>query len=108
MGVLDRPAQIGNMRQQVSAEVIHGPDRRSEHRVSHHGINQRVAAQVLRDAFDRVVDTQQNNIARAAGLVFDAILTGGIIQVFGTGHSRSFAMEIAGRAGGLVPANRSR
>jgi len=26
--------------------------------------------------------------------------------VFGTGHSRSFAMEIAGRGGGLVPANK--
>ena len=74
--------------------------------MSHHGINQQVAAQVLRDAFDRVVDTQQDNIARAAGLVFDAIMKGGIIQVFGTGHSRSFAMEIAGRAGGLVPANK--
>src|SRR5690606_9781270 len=24
-------------------------------------------------------------------------------QVFGTGHSRAFAMEMAGRAGGLVP-----
>jgi uncharacterized phosphosugar-binding protein len=35
-----------------------------------------------------------------------SLTAGGIIQVFGTGHSRSFAMEIAGRAGGLVPANK--
>jgi uncharacterized phosphosugar-binding protein len=30
---------------------------------------------------------------------------GGVVQAFGTGHSRGFAMEVAGRAGGLVPAN---
>ncbi len=74
--------------------------------MSHPDINQQVAATVLREAFDRVVETQQDNIARAASLVFDAIMAGGIIQVFGTGHSRSFAMEIAGRAGGLIPANK--
>ena len=28
------------------------------------------------------------------------------MQAFGTGHSEAFAMEIAGRAGGLVPTNR--
>jgi uncharacterized phosphosugar-binding protein len=30
---------------------------------------------------------------------------GGIVQAFGTGHSQAFAMEIAGRAGGLIPTN---
>jgi uncharacterized phosphosugar-binding protein len=69
-------------------------------------INQRRAAELLRAAFDDVVSTQQDNIARAAQLVFGSLTAGGIIQVFGTGHSRSFAMEIAGRAGGLVPANK--
>ena len=28
------------------------------------------------------------------------------MQAFGTGHSQAFAMEIAGRAGGLIPTNR--
>ena len=32
---------------------------------------------------------------------------GGVLQAFGTGHSQAFAMEIAGRAGGLIPTNRS-
>lgn len=32
-----------------------------------------------------------------------AIRAGGVVQAFGTGHSEAFAMEIAGRAGGLVP-----
>ena len=69
-------------------------------------INQQRAADLLRAAFDEVVSTQQDNIGRAAQLVFGSLTAGGIIQVFGTGHSRSFAMEIAGRAGGLVPANK--
>ena len=70
------------------------------------GIDQQNAAALLRAAFDRVVTTQQENIGAAAALVVDSLRADGVVQVFGTGHSRSFAMEIAGRAGGLVPANR--
>ena len=36
-------------------------------------------------------------------LFVSAIERGGVIQAFGTGHSEAFAMEIAGRAGGLIP-----
>lgn len=74
--------------------------------MSHPIVNMRTAATVLREAFDKVVDTQQDQIAAAADLVVQSLTAGGVIQVFGTGHSRSFASEIAGRAGGLVPANR--
>ncbi len=74
--------------------------------MSHPTINQRAAADLLQTAVQHVVDTQQEAIAAAARLVADALLADGVIQVFGTGHSRSFAMEIAGRAGGLVPANK--
>ena len=35
-----------------------------------------------------------------------AIERGAVIQAFGTGHSEAFAMEIAGRAGGLIPTNK--
>ncbi len=42
----------------------------------------------------------------AIALVADAVAAGGVIQAFGTGHSEAFAMEIAGRAGGLIAANR--
>ncbi|WP_375424764.1 sugar isomerase domain-containing protein [uncultured Friedmanniella sp.] len=69
-------------------------------------VNQQTAAQRLRAAFDAVVETQQPAIAAAADLVVASLRAGGVVQVFGTGHSRSFAMEIAGRAGGLVPANK--
>src|SRR3569832_192696 len=36
----------------------------------------------------------------------DALEAGGVVQAFGTGHSEAFAMEIAGRAGGLIATNR--
>ncbi|TNC33117.1 sugar isomerase domain-containing protein [Mumia zhuanghuii] len=39
----------------------------------------------------------------ALDLITGALQSGGIIQAFGTGHSQAFAMEIAGRAGGLIP-----
>ncbi|MEV1172172.1 SIS domain-containing protein [Nonomuraea sp. NPDC049784] len=45
-------------------------------------------------------------ISRAAGLFTKALTGGGVIQAFGSGHSEAVAMEIAGRAGGLVPTNK--
>jgi uncharacterized phosphosugar-binding protein len=39
----------------------------------------------------------------AIDLITDAIRAGGVAYAFGTGHSEAFAMEIAGRAGGLIP-----
>jgi uncharacterized phosphosugar-binding protein len=68
-------------------------------------VGQHACASVMKAAVDRVTTTQTANIRAAAELLVEAIRAGGIVQVFGTGHSRSIAMEIAGRAGGLVPAN---
>ena len=42
----------------------------------------------------------------AISLMTRAIDTGAVIHAFGTGHSEAFAMEIAGRAGGLIPTNK--
>jgi uncharacterized phosphosugar-binding protein len=42
----------------------------------------------------------------AVVLIADALENGGVVQAFGTGHSEAFAMEIAGRAGGLIATNR--
>ena len=42
----------------------------------------------------------------AIDLMVEAVRAGGVVQAFGTGHSEAFAMEIAGRAGGLIPAHR--
>ena len=74
--------------------------------MSHERVNQQTAATVLSEAVQQVVATQQEPIAAAAALLAESVARGGVVQVFGTGHSRSFAMEIAGRAGGLVPANK--
>src|SRR5215211_3009676 len=42
----------------------------------------------------------------AIDLMSRAIDAGAVIQAFGTGHSEALAMEIAGRAGGLIPTNK--
>jgi uncharacterized phosphosugar-binding protein len=42
----------------------------------------------------------------AVDLLTTAVQGGAVIQAFGTGHSEAFAMEIAGRAGGLIPTNK--
>jgi uncharacterized phosphosugar-binding protein len=57
-------------------------------------------------AVDRVAATQREAVQRAADLVAAALEAGGVVQAFGSGHSEALAMEIAGRAGGLVPTNR--
>lgn len=46
------------------------------------------------------------SIDAAVELVADSLEAGGVVQAFGTGHSEAFAMEIAGRAGGLIATNR--
>lgn len=49
-------------------------------------------------------NTQKENIKKAAELIADSIMNGGILQTFGSGHSYAAAIEVAGRAGGLIPA----
>lgn len=70
------------------------------------GYDQATVARTMSEAIGRVVDTQREAVSAAARLCADALATGGILQAFGTGHSQSFAMEVAGRAGGFVAANR--
>lgn len=63
-------------------------------------------------AFDDQVRTRLSelqSIAQSGGFdeaveaMVTSIRNGGVLQAFGTGHSQAFAMEIAGRAGGLIP-----
>ncbi|MED7926622.1 SIS domain-containing protein [Nonomuraea sp. LP-02] len=61
------------------------------------------AAQVAALVRDLPADPE---LDRAADLFTKALTAGGVIQAFGSGHSEAVAMEIAGRAGGLVPTNR--
>jgi uncharacterized phosphosugar-binding protein len=56
---------------------------------------------------ERIVDgPNADALDRASKLLVDSLKAGGIVHAFGTGHSEAFAMEIAGRAGGLIPTNR--
>jgi uncharacterized phosphosugar-binding protein len=55
---------------------------------------------------ERIYQTQTDAIRRTGTLFADCLEKNGVIQAYGTGHSRAFAMELAGRAGGLVPVNR--
>lgn len=50
-----------------------------------------------------VVTTQMPAMRAAAGMVARAIADGGVLQAFGTGHSRIVTLELAARAGGLAP-----
>jgi uncharacterized phosphosugar-binding protein len=59
------------------------------------------------DRLERILDGPNGEAVNAAGkLIVEALNAGGIVHAFGTGHSEAFAMEIAGRAGGLIPTNR--
>jgi len=63
-----------------------------------------------REAETRIAALTEEADAGALDPAIDLLVTalddGGVLQAFGTGHSEAFAMEIAGRAGGLIPTNR--
>lgn len=59
----------------------------------------------LHTIFEKVETTQAKNIEDAARIIADSISRGGILHVFGCGHSQMYAMEVFYRAGGLVPVN---
>ncbi|WP_211288555.1 sugar isomerase domain-containing protein [Actinophytocola xinjiangensis] len=51
----------------------------------------------------RLVDTQLPAMRAAAAMVAECVAGGGVLQAFGTGHSRIVTLELAARAGGLAP-----
>jgi uncharacterized phosphosugar-binding protein len=62
-------------------------------------------AAVAEEAVRRVAREQAAAVSAAADLVVEGLRAGGVVQAFGTGHSQALAMELSGRAGGLVPTN---
>ncbi|MGW2717311.1 sugar isomerase domain-containing protein [Streptomyces sp. NPDC001492] len=54
----------------------------------------------------KITESARGEVAGAAGLIADCVRSDGVIQAFGTGHSQAMVLEVAGRAGGLVPTNR--
>lgn len=59
---------------------------------------------ITRQTFERLRETQWDNIATVAGWLGDALARDGWLYVFGTGHSHLVAEEIFYRAGGLAHA----
>ncbi|MER6088679.1 SIS domain-containing protein [Streptomyces bluensis] len=55
---------------------------------------------------DRIAVSAGDEVRQAAELIADCVRSGGVVQAFGTGHSQAVVLEVAGRAGGLVPTNR--
>ncbi|WP_427165654.1 sugar isomerase domain-containing protein [Streptomyces sp. C1-1] len=53
-----------------------------------------------------ITASAREEVAGAARLIADCVRSDGVIQAFGTGHSQAIVLELAGRAGGLVPTNR--
>lgn len=56
-----------------------------------------------REIMEKLENTQQENIHKAAVLISESIRNGGILQAYGSGHSYAGAIEVCGRAGGLIP-----
>ncbi len=54
---------------------------------------------------EKVASTQEQNMIRAAELITQTIIGGGMVHFFGTGHSHILAEECFYRAGGIGPVN---
>jgi len=50
-----------------------------------------------------VLKQEEGNMRKAGHLIAQSIMSGGILQAFGSGHSACVAVEICGGAGGLIP-----
>lgn len=62
-------------------------------------------AESVLDAIARTASDEREAVTRAAGEVARSIASGGLLHVFGSGHSELAAREIVGRAGSLIPIN---
>lgn len=58
---------------------------------------------VCRHLTEELEEKEKEHITQAAEIVADGIMNGGITQAYGGGHSGAAAMEVSGRAGGLIP-----
>lgn len=63
-------------------------------------------AEDARRRMDELLATQLPAVRRAGALIASCVSDGGVVHAYGTGHSEAAALEVAGRAGGLIPANR--
>jgi uncharacterized phosphosugar-binding protein len=62
-------------------------------------------AEALRTLLEELFVAEHASIERAAQLAAESIASGGVLHIFGTGHSHMIALEAFGRAGGLAAVN---
>lgn len=70
------------------------------------GVSAQSYVHALTPVMAAVTEQIDGPIQQAADLMTEALRADGVIQAFGSGHSEALAMEIAGRAGGLIATNR--
>jgi uncharacterized phosphosugar-binding protein len=56
----------------------------------------------IAEGIEAIINTQTAAIARAAGEIAPRLEKGGILNLFGSGHSHMLAEEVYARAGGLI------
>jgi uncharacterized phosphosugar-binding protein len=70
------------------------------------GVSAQAYVHTLTPILAAVTEQIDGPIQPAADLMTASLRANGVIQAFGSGHSEALAMEIAGRAGGLIATNR--
>jgi uncharacterized phosphosugar-binding protein len=70
------------------------------------GLSAQAFVHALTPIMAAVTEQIDGPIQQAAELLTTSLRANGVIQAFGSGHSEALAMEIAGRAGGLIATNR--
>ena len=62
-------------------------------------------ATAILELTQQVIDNQYENIIKASNTIYTSLKEGGLLHVFGCGHSHMLMEECFYRAGGLVPIN---
>jgi len=53
----------------------------------------------------KTISSQSENIRKASKIIAESLISGGVLHVFGVGHTMILAEEVFARAGGLAPVN---
>jgi len=67
-------------------------------------VGKQYASDVL-DLAQKAVDSEYEQIKKVATVIFESLKNGGVLHVFGCGHSHMFMEECFYRAGGIAPIN---
>lgn len=66
-------------------------------------VNAKVFKDEVKKLIEKIYETQVDNIDETAAIMTDAIKKGGVIHIYGSGHSVGLGIDITNRPGCLVP-----